>query len=76
MPSFAPSFLPPTPPHSPPLPPSSPPPPPRPSGGLVSRFSVSQVRSDMENRMAQAQAVAVREALKETNVQTSSKEVS
>ena len=48
---------------------------PWPSGGLVS-ICVPQVRSDMENRMAQAQAVAVREALKETNVQTSSKEVS
>ena len=35
-----------------------------------------QVRSDMERQMAQAQTLAVQEALKEANLQSNSKEVS
>ena len=40
------------------------------------RESVSATRSEIEGRMAQAQALAVQEALKEANAQNSSKEVS
>ena len=40
------------------------------------RDAVSAARSELEGRMAQAQALAVQEALKEANTQSSSKEVS
>ena len=40
------------------------------------RDAVSAARSELEGRMAQAQALAVQEALKEANTQGSSKEVS
>ena len=40
------------------------------------RDTVTAARSEIEGRMAQAQALAVQEALKEANAQSSSKEVS
>lgn len=40
------------------------------------RDAVSAARNEIEGHMAQAQALAVQEALKEANVQNSSKEVS
>ena len=39
------------------------------------RETVDQVRTEMEGRITQAQALAVQEALKESNVQNDSKEV-
>ncbi len=39
------------------------------------RDTVAQVRGEMEGRIAQAQTLAVREALKENNMQSNSKEV-
>lgn len=40
------------------------------------RDAVTAARSEIEGRMAQAQALAIQEALKEANAQSSSKEVS
>ena len=40
------------------------------------RDAVSAARCDIEGRMAQTQALAVQEALKEANAQSNSKEVS
>ena len=40
------------------------------------RDAVTAARSEIEGRLAQAQALAVQEALKESNAQSSSKEVS
>ena len=40
------------------------------------RDAVSSVKAEMESKFQQAQAVAVQEALKENNTQSSSKEVS
>lgn len=43
--------------------------------GKQLREAVSSVKVEIENKLKQAQALAVQEALKETNVQSSSKEV-
>lgn len=40
------------------------------------RESVATVKTEMEGRIAQAQAIAVQEAIKEVNTQSNSKEVS
>ena len=37
--------------------------------------AVTQAKTDMEQRIAQAQSIAVQEALKDANTQSSSKEV-
>ena len=43
--------------------------------GKQMRDAVATVRADMESHIAQAQAMGVKEALKESNFQSSSKEV-